>query len=410
MNRKHIALAVSVLALMIVGIVALVRSLYTEKEPDRPEASSSAYAELLAAVPSDAALVFCLDGSRAAQRLAADSTGVLGAFISPGSPAELRAFLSHVAREKTVVSLHNSGALVPLVVASFPHVDSASLAPVVALAASAGLKTACDGGLLLASRSETLVGTARRHLSDGYSILQSEGFSEALSSARDGNAILVNGSYAAKIYQVFAAPARRSHASAAGNMARWLSFGIGHLSRKGIDLAGSAVTADRNYLRVFSGNSQAEAAFPEVLPSEVQSAVSVVVPDLDAYLEGFARYRDARSGQRTLDDAWVRHLSVREAVRATLADGARVFLVRCASEPAGGKGIHPDPHAAEIAACFGAPFSGVKDTLCLKTGKWLVYGPEKALSSLSEGPRLKKLLSDAGISRSRSMVSSAMRR
>ena len=105
MNRKHIALAVSVLALMIVGIVALVRSLYTEKEPDRPEASSSAYAELLAAVPSDAALVFCLDGSRAAQRLAADSTGVLGAFISPGSPAELRAFLSHVAREKTVVSL-----------------------------------------------------------------------------------------------------------------------------------------------------------------------------------------------------------------------------------------------------------------------------------------------------------------
>ena len=69
-----------------------------------------------------------------------------------------------------------------------------------------------------------------------------------------------------------------------------------------------------------------------------------------------------------------------------------------AAEPAGGKGIHPDPHAAEIAACFGAPFSGVKDTLCLKTGKWLVYGPEKALSSLSEGPRLKKLLSDAGIS------------
>lgn len=398
MNRKHIALAVSVLALMIVGIVALVRSLYTEKEPDRPEASSSAYAELLAAVPSDAALVFCLDGSRAAQRLAADSTGVLGAFISPGSPAELRAFLSHVAREKTVVSLHNSGALVPLVVASFPHADSASLAPVVALAASAGLKTACDAGLLLASRSETLVGTARRHLSDGYSILQSEGFSEALSSARDGNAVLVNGSYSAKIYQVFAAPARRSHASAAGNMARWLSFGIGQLSRKGIDLAGSAVTADRNYLRVFSGNSQAEAAFPEVLPSEVQSAVSVVVPDLDSYLEGFARYRDARSGQRTLDDAWVRHLSVREAVRATLADGARVFLVRCASEPAGGKGIHPDPHAAEIAACFGAPFSGVKDTLCLKTGKWLVYGPEKALSSLSEGPRLKKLLSDAGIS------------
>ena len=232
MNRKHIALAVSVLALMIVGIVALVRSLYTEKEPDRPEASSSAYAELLAAVPSDAALVFCLDGSRAAQRLAADSTGVLGAFISPGSPVELRAFLSHVAREKTVVSLHNSGALVPLVVASFPHADSASLAPVVALAASAGLKTACDGGLLLASRSETLVGTARRHLSDGYSILQSEGFSEALSSARDGNAVLVNGSYAAKIYQVFAAPARRSHASAAGNMARWLSFGIGQLSRK----------------------------------------------------------------------------------------------------------------------------------------------------------------------------------
>lgn len=158
------------------------------------------------------------------------------------------------------------------------------------------------------------------------------------------------------------------------------------------------MTVDRNYLRVFSGKSQTDPAFPEVLPSQVQSVVSVVVPDLDAYLAGFSRYREARSGRRTLDDARVRQLAVREAAVATLSDGARLFLVRCVSEPDAPKGIHADAHAPEIAACFGAPFESVKDTLCLKTGKWLVYGPEKALSSLAEGPRLKKLLSEAGLS------------
>ena len=401
MNRKSIAIAVAVLALMIAGIAWLVRSLYVEKAPVRPESvSSSSFTGLLAAVPPDAALVFCLDGTRTAQRLAADSTGVLGTFIAPASGPEFRAFLAHSSREKTVVSLHNSGALVPLVIGSLPHADSAALASAVDLASSAGLKTAYDpsAGLLFASRSETLVGTAQRHLADGYSILQAEGFADALSAVHDGNTVLANGSYAAKLYQVFAAPARRSHASAAGNMARWIALGIDRLSEKGIDLAGSAITVDRNYLHVFSGKSQAEPAFPEVLPAHVQSVVSVVVPDLDTYLEGFSRYRDARSGRRTLDDARVRQLAVREAAVATLSDGVRLFLVRCASEPAGGKEIHADAHAAEIAACFGAPFASVKDTLCLKTGKWLVYGPEKALSSLGEGPRLKKLLSEAGLS------------
>ena len=401
MNRKSIVAAVSVLALMIVGIVMLVGRLYEREDPGQAAPVTSAYAGILGAVPSDAALVFCLDGSRAAQRLAADSTGVLGPFIGPGAGPAFRPFLSLAARERTVVSLHNSGTLVPLVVSSLPQADSARLSPYLSLAAAAGLKTAydSDSGLLFASRSETLVGTALRHLSDDYSVLQAGGFAEALTSVRDGNIVLVCGAYAAKIYQAFASKERRSHASAAGNMARWLALGIDRLSEEGLSLSGGASTADPNYLRIFSGKSTLEAAFPEVLPSDVQSVFSILVPDLDAYLEGFSRYNDARSGKRTLNDAFVRRLAVREAVVATLADGVRVLLVRCGSDPCAEKEIHTDSHVAEIAACFGEPFRAVKDTLCLKLGgKWLAYGPEKALRSLSEGARLKKLLSDAGLS------------
>lgn len=400
MDNKKIIAAVAVLALMIAGIAALVRNLYSDGDPAPAEAVSSPYSRLLQAVPPDAALLFCLDGTRSAQRLAADSTGVFSAFAGPSSGPSFKAYLSHVSRHRTVVSLHNSGALVPLVVTELPGADSAHLAPYLPLAEAAGLKTAYDpaGGLLFASRSETLIGAARRHFSDGYSLLQASGFAEALSQVPGDNLFFINGSYASKIYQVYAARERRPHGGVAGNLAGWFACAWEKLTPEAIRFTGSAVTSERNYLSVFSGKSQAEPAFPEVLPSSVLSALSVVVPDWESYREGYMRYTDARSGRRTLDDAWARHLAVREAVVATLEDGAKVLLVRCGSDPGGDKGIHPDSHAAEIAACFGAPFAAVKDSLCLRSGKWLVYGPEGALKGFSEGPRLKSLLGTAGLS------------
>ena len=169
MNRKGTIIAIVAIALMLAGIAWAVTRLYREDKP-RQAAVNTEY-PLLRAVPADAAAVFCFDGSAKARSVLADSVGVLKAFLAPDDPA-LMAYLAKAGESRMLVSLHNSGSLVPLVAAEVASADSTLLAPYQALAAKAGLKTAYQDGLLLASRSETLLGSARRHLDEGVCILE----------------------------------------------------------------------------------------------------------------------------------------------------------------------------------------------------------------------------------------------
>ena len=168
MNRKGTIISVVAIALMLAGIAWAVTSLYRNDKP-RKVATDTEY-PLLRAIPADAAAVFCFDGTAKAHRAVADSTGILRAFLAPESPA-LMAYLSKAGESRMAVSLHNSGSLVPLVASELAAADSASLVPFEALAAKAGLKTAFQDGLLLASTSETLLNSARRHLDEGICIL-----------------------------------------------------------------------------------------------------------------------------------------------------------------------------------------------------------------------------------------------
>ena len=159
MNKKGTVIAIVAIALMLAGIAWAVSRLYREEKP-RQNADNTEY-PLLRAVPADAAAVFCFDGTAKAHRAIADSTGILRAFIAPESPA-LMAYLSKAGASRMAVSLHNSGSLVPLVASELALADSASLASYESVATRAGLKTAYQDGLLLASTSETLLNAAQR--------------------------------------------------------------------------------------------------------------------------------------------------------------------------------------------------------------------------------------------------------
>ena len=112
MNRKGTIIAVVAIALMLAGIAWAVSRLYREDKP-RQTSVNTEY-PLLRAVPADAAAVFCFDGSAKARSVLADSTGVLKAFLTPEDPG-LAAYLAKAGEGPMVVSLHNSGSLVPLV-------------------------------------------------------------------------------------------------------------------------------------------------------------------------------------------------------------------------------------------------------------------------------------------------------
>ena len=129
MNRKGTIIAIVAIALMLAGIAWAVSRLYRDEKP-RQVAVNTEY-PLLRAVPADAAAVFCFDGSAKARSVLADSVGVLQAFLAPDDPA-LMAYLAKAGESRMLVSLHNSGSLVPLVaaeVASWPPAPRRSWAP-----------------------------------------------------------------------------------------------------------------------------------------------------------------------------------------------------------------------------------------------------------------------------------------
>ena len=408
MNRKSILISVAALAIMVAGLIWAMSSLYSKGDKSSPVRSvDTPSAALLKAIPSDAAVVLYFDGSRHARRLLADSTGLLQAVIAPeGSPGLMR-FLSKVGGEKTSVSLHNSGALVPLVVSEWPHADSSSLSRVLMAGKEAGLSVSFDAetGLLLSSRSETLVNTALRHLREGYSVMDSDGFTDALQRGGKDCFLMASMQYAAKLYQIYAAPGKRKNAAGARNLSRWNILSFDDIDKEKAVLSGTASTSGVNYMDVFIRQGESPVQFAEMLPYSVLSARSVHLTDISAYLEDYSRYADAVSGSRVLDDAWVKKAAVREIAVAELDFNGRtehVMLVLPGKDLKMSKGLHPNPARNGLSSCFGDSFAAPEDSLCLSVGKWLVLGPAPVVKAYSDKQflkySLKSFLSDAGAS------------
>ena len=151
MNKRLTVIAVVAIALMLAGIAWAVTRLYREDKPAQP-AVSTEY-PLLRAVPADAAAVFCFDGSSRARKVLSDSTGVLRAFLASDSPA-LMDYLSKAGESRMLVSMHNSGSLVPLVASEVKSADSTLLAPYLALAEKT---EALDVRVYLNEKTEVIV-------------------------------------------------------------------------------------------------------------------------------------------------------------------------------------------------------------------------------------------------------------
>ena len=204
MNKKLTVISVAVIALMLAGIAWAVARLYSDDKPK--QAATRTEYPLLRAVPADAAAVFCFDGSSKARRILADSTGVLRSFLAPDSPA-LMDYLARAGEHRMLVSLHNSGSLVPLVAMELKQFDSTALAPYAALAEKAGLKTTVQDGLLLASRSETLLNSSCRHLDEGICILEAPGLPELTARTGGSAVVFLSSRQVPKILQVWSTPA-----------------------------------------------------------------------------------------------------------------------------------------------------------------------------------------------------------
>ena len=413
MGKRTTIIAVTAIALLLAGIAFAVSRLYsgTPREVSAPQ--TPAGWAVLDAIPSDAAAVVVFDGSAKAAKVLADSTGLLQALLAPENPAFMT-YLQALDRRKLAVSLHNSGALVPLVAAPVEEGDSL----LTDLASKAGLKTLFAGGYVLASRSETFLNASARHLDEGISVVGARHLQQLVRTVSGPAVAFFSHSHASKLLQMYAGK-NFQQSTFVKNLTAWSAWSVQDLEKDHILLKGSALPGEGagSYFAAFNGAPAGDAEFPEVLPYGASRAVSVPIGNVDDFLSSMrtsedgagrlVRYNKAlktKSGRPLSTEEWFRSLQPREVVKASFRgeDGVQreALLVRS------GKDLKLGAEASNLyrgclADVLGQDFA-VTDTVCASVGpRWSVYADlptvrlfaDKAFLEYS----LKDRLSDASV-------------
>ncbi len=416
MGKRSTIVAVTALALLLAGIVLAVIRLY-RTGPGESAASAVAPAgwSVLKAIPSDANAVLVFDGSAKAARVLADSTGFVRGIVSPENPAFME-FLSAEGRHRMAVSLHNSGSLVPLVAIETDLADSLSLT----IASRAGLKTRQFGGFLLASRSETFINAAVRHLEEEMSILGVRHLQDLVRHVSGPAVLFLPHSQAGKLVQVYAGTACRPRSSFVKDLTEWSAWSLQELDKEHLVLKGTALPGDAaaSYFYAYAGTPAAHPEFPEVLPYYTGSAISVPVADADAFLNARRTFEDGcarlpayekflkgKAGRPLSPEEWFRSLQPREVVRVSFRseDGLMrdAVLVRSAKDLKMGQEA-ANPYRGCLEGILGAYFA-VTDTVCASVGsRWSVFADMPTLRFFQDKLfleySLKDRLSDASVS------------
>ena len=208
MNYRGLILSLIGLVAVITGIFVAVRALRrTAAEPEVIVVDRSvedSHFPLLGAVPSDAAAIFSFDGGRDAVNYLTDSASVLQPLFTAQGTGIPPRWLKAASSRKLAVSLHYAGGFVPLCMVDVADADSARLANLTLLADTLQIRHRLvpEKGLLLASSSETLLGTSERYLAEGYTILDNRELLAAASTVPAGNAAFLSMSAAGNLVKL----------------------------------------------------------------------------------------------------------------------------------------------------------------------------------------------------------------
>lgn len=387
MGKRSTIAAVAALALLIAGIVLAILKLYRPSPVEiTTEVAAPAGWGILKAIPSDANAVLVFDGSAKAVKIMADSSGIFKGIVAPGNQPFMD-FLGALGRRRVAVSLHNSGSLVPLVAAEATEADSL----VLDLAAKAGLKTRTEQGYLLASRSETFINAAVRHIKEESSILGTNHLQDLLRGVSGPAVLLFSHSQAGKLVQTYAGTSFRQYANFVKNLTDWSAWSFQDIDKDHLLFKGTALPADNaaSFFAAYKGTPMQKAEFPEALPYYTCTATSIPVTDPDAAISARRIFEDgngrlirynkalkAKEGRQLSPEEWFRSLQPKEIVKASFRgeDGVmrEAILVKSAKDLKLGKEA-PNPYSGCMATVLGEKFS-ITDTVCASVNsRWTVY-------------------------------------
>ncbi|MBP5332617.1 MAG: hypothetical protein J6Y66_00385 [Bacteroidales bacterium] len=411
MGNKSTWIAIAAVALLIGGIAFGVTRLYGTGGGKKTDKATPAEWEILRAVPSDAVAVVVFDGSRAARKVIADSTGLLKPVIAADNPA-IMGYLEQSGKYRTAVALMTSGALVPLVITQTNKADSAAVTQLTLAAQEAGLKAAVKENFLIASRSETFLGSSARHIDEGTSVLKAMG---ALPEAVKGAAVaFLSHSHAGKILQVYSTPPVRKQASFVKDLTAWSAWSIQEVEKDHIVIEGTALPGEAaaSWFAAYQGSPAPQPEFPEALPYHASEVISV--PITENFITSRKAFEDGRgrlskvekalkdkSGRDLTPAEWFSSLQPKEAVKVTFTadDGTQrsVVLLHSAKDLKLGT-ESPNPYRGTIGLILGEYFA-ITDTVCSQAAsKWAVWGDLPSVRAFSKGDyTLKERMADASV-------------
>lgn len=413
MGNKSTWTAIVAVAILIGGIAFAVTRLYGTGGGKKADKATPAEWEILRAVPSDAVAVIVFDGSKAARKVIADSTGLLKPILAADNSA-LMGYLSESGKYRTAVALLTSGALVPLVITQTNKADSASVAELALQAEKAGLKTAIKENFLMASRSETFLGSSARHLEEGSSILDVRNLGELAKAVKGPAVAFLSHSHAGKLLQVYSTPPFRKQSSFVKDLTAWSAWSVAELEKDHIVLEGTALPGDAaaSWFAAYKGAPAQQAEFPEAVPYFASEIISV--PISDTFIDSRKAFEDGRGRLNKLEKAlkdkakrelspaeWFASLQPKEAVKVTFTteDGTdrSVILLHSSKDLKLGT-ESPNPYRGIIGQILGEYFA-ITDTVCSPAGsKWTVWGDLPGIRAFSKGDyTLKERMADASI-------------
>lgn len=424
MNRKTIVMGIVAALLLLAAIIAAVTGLYSgDGWKDSHAVGYDGDLGLLEAVPSDAALIASFKDSDRMGRLLRDTCSALMAALTDPEDPSMRDFLGEgmgLRGLPSVLSLHYSGSLLPLVIldAGAASADtSAAVTHLMTRAADKGLNykyihgDSHAGGIhrrniLLVSRSETIVNSSARHLSEGISVIESDGFPGILSRTGTDNAIFISHRYADKFLGKYVTKGYRKYSKFFTSLGGWSGLRLTDFSESGHAFKGEIIGSDTpgHWPSVLQSS---ETAVAQMLPANTDFAVSVPVAEAASYVEAWKRHLDAGGRPEALkkEEAWAVGGGIREAAVAWLHVGKELLpavLVRFASKRDSAGIVMTYDKGGYAAALFGGAFSLPDESCAVNIGEWTVSGSRTVVTAFADEafrtPSLREFLSELGLS------------
>ena len=447
MNKRVLITFIVLLCILLGGIVAAVGLLYSsgKKPAVQPVDRSVVEARypLYGAVPSDAAMLLHFSDMEDGLRLLTDSTKVFGALVMESGKRGFDHFVSRVAglrkegrlrslgKTEMIVSLHYSGDLVPLMILSAPKDTTADIRLLLEVADSAKMAAELTRTALLVSPARTLTASAVRHLGDGVSVYDKQGFPEVVSAAAGKDALYFSHNYAGKLFGAWLNRPYSSFSDFFSTMADWSALVLeesapGKLRMKIHSSFGERASC---FLHVLS---PAETRAAAVVPSSAFFAVDLPIANTGQWIEAYRKYLDAakklgayKSADAAFQKAnglsaeqWARSLDIKEVAKAIVPfeNGAESLLfIRPGKADAGlilkdtglasfkeyRPSVLPFAWKGYVPLLFGSVFGLSDETMFTWRDGWMIVGSGKAVAQLvreDNGQPLRDFLPSSGTS------------